>query len=302
MCLRKSEHLQSGANDDAVHIAGTDYLRVAQIEPGHLLKAEGLRGGEDAARVRFAYICRIESGEKNKRGETEKMEAREIIEFIGNAEKKTPVKVYVKESAPVDFAGCQVFGSGDKIVFGDWADIKKVLDENAGHIEDFVVENDCRNSAIPLLDLKDIKARIESGAIIRDKVEIGDNAVIMMGAVINIGAVIGEGTMIDTGAVLGGRSTVGKKCHIGAGTVLAGVIEPPSAQPVIVEDGVVIGANAVVLEGCRIGKGAVVAAGAVVVEDVAAGVVVAGVPARVIKDAADTDAGKIEIVDLLRKL
>ena len=47
---------------------------------------------------------------------TRKMEAREIIEFIGNAEKKTPVKVYVKEKAPVDFEGCQVFGSGDKIV------------------------------------------------------------------------------------------------------------------------------------------------------------------------------------------
>ena len=45
------------------------------------------------------------------------MEAREIIEFIGNAEKKTPVKVYVKEKEPVDFAGCQVFGNGDKIVF-----------------------------------------------------------------------------------------------------------------------------------------------------------------------------------------
>ena len=28
------------------------------------------------------------------------------------------------------------------------------------------------------------------------------------------------------GAVLGGRATVGKHCHIGAGTVLAGVIEP----------------------------------------------------------------------------
>ena len=50
------------------------------------------------------------------------MEARELIEFIGNAEKKTPVKVYVKEREPVDFAGagCQVFGTGDKIVFGDW--------------------------------------------------------------------------------------------------------------------------------------------------------------------------------------
>ena len=230
------------------------------------------------------------------------MEAREIIEFIGNAEKKTPVKVYVKEKEPVDFAGCQVFGNGDKIVFGDWAVVQPILAENADKIEDFVVENDCRNSAIPLLDMKNIKARIEPGAFIRDKVEIGDNAVIMMGAIINIGAVIGEGSMIDMGAVLGGRATVGKNCHIGAGTVLAGVIEPPSAQPVIVEDDVVIGANAVVLEGCRIGKGAVVAAGAVVVDDVPAGVVVAGVPAKIIKDASDTAAEKLEIVDLLRKL
>lgn len=230
------------------------------------------------------------------------MEAREIIEFIGNAEKKTPVKVYVKEKEPVDFAGCQVFGNGDKIVFGDWAVVQPILAENVDKIEDFVVENDCRNSAIPLLDMKNIKARIEPGAFIRDKVEIGDNAVIMMGAIINIGAVIGEGSMIDMGAVLGGRATVGKNCHIGAGTVLAGVIEPPSAQPVIVEDDVVIGANAVVLEGCRIGKGAVVAAGAVVVDDVPAGVVVTGVPAKIIKDASDTAAEKLEIVDLLRKL
>lgn len=41
-----------------------------------------------------------------------------------------------------------------------------------------------------------------------------------------------------------------------------------------------IGANAVVLEGCRVGEGAVVAAGAVVVNDVPAGAVVAGVPAK----------------------
>ena len=239
---------------------------------------------------------------ENKRKDICNMEAREIIEFIGNAEKKTPVKVYVKEKEPVDFAGCQVFGNGDKIVFGDWAVVQPILAENADKIEDFVVENDCRNSAIPLLDMKNIKARIEPGAFIRDKVEIGDNAVIMMGAIINIGAIIGEGSMIDMGAVLGGRATVGKNCHIGAGTVLAGVIEPPSAQPVIVEDDVVIGANAVVLEGCRIGKGAVVAAGAVVVDDVPAGVVVAGVPAKVIKDASDTAAEKLEIVDLLRKL
>ena len=105
-----------------------------------------------------------------------------------------------------------------------------------------------------MLDLKEIDARIEPGAIIREQVSIGNRAVIMMGAVINIGAVIGEGTMIDMGAVLGGRATVGKNCHIGAGAVLAGVIEPASATPVIIEDNVLVGANAVVIEGVHVGK------------------------------------------------
>lgn len=116
-----------------------------------------------------------------------------------------------------------------------------------------MVENDRRNSGVPLLDLKDLKARIEPGAIIREKVEIGEGAVIMMGAILNIGAVVGKRTMIDMGAVLGGRATVGDDCHIGAGAVLAGVVEPASATPVVVEDGVLVGANAVVIEGVRIG-------------------------------------------------
>lgn len=76
---------------------------------------------------------------------------------------------------------------------------------------------------------------------------------------------------------------MGKNCHIGAGAVLAGVIEPASATPVIVEDGVLVGANAVVIEGVHVGKNAVVAAGAVVIEDVPENAVVAGCPARVIK-------------------
>ena len=228
------------------------------------------------------------------------MEAREIIEFIGNAEKKTPVKVYVKEKTPVDFAGCQVFGCGDKIVFGDWKDIKPVLESNEfAHLE---IENNCRNSAIPMLDMKDVPARIEPGAIIREQVEIGANAVIMMGAVLNIGAVVGEGTMIDMGAILGGRATVGKNCHVGAGAVLAGVIEPASATPVIIEDNVLIGANAVVIEGCRVGENAVVAAGAVVVGDVAPNTVVAGCPARVIKIKDEKTGAKTALVDALREL
>ena len=124
----------------------------------------------------------------------------------------------------------------------------------------------------------------------------------MMGAVINIGAVIGKGTMIDMGAVLGGRATVGDNCHIGAGAVLAGVVEPASATPVIVEDGVLVGANAVVIEGVHIGKNAVVAAGAIVIEDVPENAVVAGSPARIIKMKDAKTQSKTALVDALRKL
>ena len=231
------------------------------------------------------------------------MNAQEIIAYIAAAEKKTPVKVYINEITPIDYGEATVFGEGhSKVVFGDWRQLGPILTANAGSIADLVVENDRRNSAIPLLDMKGINARIEPGAIIREQVEIGDNAVIMMGAVINIGAVIGPGTMIDMGAILGGRATVGRNCHIGAGAVLAGVIEPASATPVIVEDGVLVGANAVVIEGVHVGKGAVVAAGAVVIEDVPENAVVAGCPARVIKMKDEKTTLKTALEDTLRKL
>lgn len=230
------------------------------------------------------------------------MDAYEIIEYISKSEKKTPVKLYVKEKAPIDYGTAKVFGVGDKVVFGQWNELKDIIEANKDSIEDIVIENDRRNSAIPMLDMKDIPARIEPGAIIREQVEIGANAVIMMGAVINIGAVIGEGTMIDMGAVLGGRATVGKHCHIGAGAVLAGVIEPASATPVIIEDNVLVGANAVVVEGVHVGKNAVVAAGAVVLEDVPDNAVVAGTPARVIKMKDDKTSSKTALLDALRNI
>ncbi|MBQ3397164.1 MAG: 2,3,4,5-tetrahydropyridine-2,6-dicarboxylate N-acetyltransferase [Synergistaceae bacterium] len=232
------------------------------------------------------------------------MDAREIIQFIADAKKVTPVKIFLKEREEIDFSGTntKVFGSGDKIIFGDWSELEPVIKANESKIADIVIENSSRNSAIPLLDLKDIPARIEPGAIIRDNVSIGNNAVIMMGAVINIGAIIGEGTMIDMNAVLGGRATVGKNCHVGAGAVLAGVIEPASAKPVVVDDNVLIGANAVVIEGVHIGANAVVAAGAVVIEDVEPGKVVAGCPARVIKDKDANTTLKTALEQSLRRI
>ncbi|MDN0033106.1 2,3,4,5-tetrahydropyridine-2,6-dicarboxylate N-acetyltransferase [Oscillibacter ruminantium] len=231
------------------------------------------------------------------------MNAQEIIDYIANSEKKTPVKIYVNTTGTVDFGSAKVFGAGGSYtVFGDWAELGPILEKNKSRITDLVVENDRRNSGVALLDMKNAAARIEPGAIIREKVEIGEGAVIMMGAIVNIGAVIGPGTMIDMGAVLGGRAMVGTHCHIGAGAVLAGVVEPASATPVIVEDNVLVGANAVVIEGVHVGKNAVVAAGAVVVEDVPDNAVVAGCPAKIIKMKDAKTAGKTALVDALRKL
>ena len=234
------------------------------------------------------------------------MDAYEIISYIQHAKKSTPVKVYVngENLQKLSFGeNTKIFGEGNSLVlFGEWSEIEAALTLHKDQITDMVVENDRRNSAIPLVDLKGINSRIEPGAFIRDQVEIGNNCIIMMGAVINIGAVIGDGTMIDMGAILGGRATVGKNCHIGAGAVLAGVIEPPSAMPVIVEDDVLVGANAVVLEGVKIGKGAVVAAGAIVTKDVPPYTVVAGTPAKVIKEIDDKTKSKTEIMHELRQL
>lgn len=234
------------------------------------------------------------------------LDAQSIINYIGSAPKKTPVKVYLRGTGldQVTFPdGTDPFVSGQAgVVFGDWQDLKPFLSEHEADFESVRVENTARNSAVPLLDLKEINARIEPGAIIRDQVLIGDNAVIMMGAVINIGAEIGAGSMIDMGAILGGRAIVGKNCHIGAGTVLAGVVEPASALPVRVDDDVLIGANAVVLEGVQVGEGAVVAAGAVVTKDVAPHTVVAGVPAKVIKEVDAKTESKTGLEEDLRKL
>ena len=111
------------------------------------------------------------------------MNAQEIIERIRTAEKKTPVRVFLKAREPVEFPHATVFPCGETtLVFGDWKDIGPVL------------------------------------------------------------------------------------------------------------------------EGCRVGKGAVVAAGAVVVSDVAPNTVVAGVPARVLKDKDGKTAEKTALIDALRAL
>ena len=227
----------------------------------------------------------------------------EIARFIKESKKSTPVKVYINgDLSNADMSDVEWYGTnGFYILMGESDSITKIVLDNKHLIKHFRIENDRRNSAIPMLDLLEVDARIEPGAIIRDKVTIGKNAVVMMGAVINIGAEIGDGTMVDMNAVVGARGQLGKNVHLGAGAVVAGVLEPPSKEPCQIGDNALIGANSVILEGVKVGKGAVVAAGSVVTEDVPDGVVVAGSPAKIIKEVDDKTKDKTQLLDDLRK-
>lgn len=227
-----------------------------------------------------------------------------LIQTIAQSTKKTPVKAWVKGNIPdSDLHDFEFYRGKDFVlIMGEWEFLKSWMEQNKAKIISSRIEADRRYSALSLLNILECEARIEPGAVIREQVTIGKNAVILMGAIINIGAEIGEETMIDMNTVIGGRVKIGKRCHIGAGAVIAGVIEPASAEPVRIEDDVFIGANAVVLEGIHIAQHSVVASGAVVTKDISPNTVVAGVPAKIIKKVDAGTLDKTSIMSILRKI
>ena len=168
------------------------------------------------------------------------------------------------------------------IVFGNISTLNEVLIKYGKKILKHHIEIFTQNRLMDYFDITKTKARIEYGSIIRSNVTVSDTAIILMGAVINTNVSIGDKTMIDMNAVVGSGATIKNNCHIGAGAVIAGVMEPVSKRGVVIEDDVLIGANATVLAGVTIGKGAIVGAGSVVNKDVEEYTTVAGVPARVI--------------------
>jgi 2,3,4,5-tetrahydropyridine-2,6-dicarboxylate N-succinyltransferase len=88
-----------------------------------------------------------------------------------------------------------------------------------------------------------------------------ESGAIVMPGYVNIGAYVGAGTMVDTWATVGSCAQVGKDCHLSGGVGLGGVLEPPGAQPVIIEDGCFIGSRAIVVEGMLVEREAVIGAG-----------------------------------------
>lgn len=98
---------------------------------------------------------------------------------------------------------------------------------------------------------------IGAGAVIGSHTEVGDFALINRGALIGHDIKIGKYASVESGVVLGGFSQIGKKSYIGM--------------------------NASILPKVEIGDNSVVGAGSVVMEDIPANTLAAGVPAKILK-------------------
>ncbi len=113
---------------------------------------------------------------------------------------------------------------------------------------------------------------VSRAATVSPTVELAPGCQLLPGAVVNAASTLGAGTIVNTNASVDHDARVGEFVHIAPGAVLGG--------DVTIGDRAFVGLGARVLPGRTVGSDAVVGAGAVVVEDVAPGTTVVGVPAR----------------------
>ena len=104
---------------------------------------------------------------------------------------------------------------------------------------------------------------VPGGSSVRAGAYVARGVVCMPPMYINAGAWVDEGTMVDSHALVGSCAQIGKRVHLSAAAQIGGVLEPVSANPVIIEDDVLVGGNCGVYEGTIVRSGAVLAAGTI---------------------------------------
>ena len=126
------------------------------------------------------------------------------------------------------------------------------------------------------------------------QIEIGDCALfpgVRLECWNNASITIGDGTYLNrnTEIVAAGSVRIGRNCKIARDVIIMDTDQHALSghdlvvRPVTIHNDVWIGARAIVLKGVTVGHGAVIAAGTVVTRDVRPRTVVAGNPARVIR-------------------
>ena len=131
------------------------------------------------------------------------------------------------------------------------------------------------------------------GALIREDNKIGHDVSIGSHTVIEHHLEIQDGVRIHSQALVPEFTVLEKGCWIGPNVVFTNALHPQCKRVkdclkgATVKSGAKIGANSTILPDVTIGEMALVGAGSVVVKDVPDKVVVAGSPAKIIKNVGD---------------
>jgi sugar O-acyltransferase (sialic acid O-acetyltransferase NeuD family) len=110
-------------------------------------------------------------------------------------------------------------------------------------------------------------------ALVTPTARLGPGCIVMADVILESGATVGAHTLLNKKVCVGHDATIGEYSIVGPGTLIGGHAD--------IGVGATLGMGSIVLEDRQVGEAAVVAAGAVVTKDVAAGTMVAGVPAVV---------------------
>ncbi|MBP1915418.1 acetyltransferase EpsM [Lederbergia galactosidilyticus] len=138
--------------------------------------------------------------------------------------------------------------------------------------------NQIRKKITSLLKRQNAKfaSVIHPTAVISPTVKLGEGIVIMANAVINSDAAIGNHVIINTTSVIEHDNKIADFVHVSPGAILAG--------DVTVGEGTQVGAGSTIIQGKEVNEWSIIGAGATVINNIPAGVVAVGVPAKIIKE------------------
>lgn len=153
------------------------------------------------------------------------------------------------------------------------------------------IQNNCtiRSHSIIYQDVNlDENVELGHSVLVREDVRVGKNTLIGTGTVLDGHISIGNNVRLQTGVYISSYSTIEDNVFIGPyGTLLNDKYMLQQNFPLkgpIIRSGVSIGGNAILLPSIEIEKGSVVGSGAVVVANVPPRTIVAGVPAKKLRE------------------